>query len=109
MRKNKSGTYAVLANVKDTIEHEYQITFKRTKDVVKYTMSYSDASFWSDGTRGSVIITCTDDGNKFNLKYAEDIKLKSLEYHHAEHLFVLLKFMKKIDDIKCKYKFKKIK
>jgi hypothetical protein len=65
----KTKNYALIAEGK----HEYDITVQENENCTSYEMRYSQASHWSQGTRGEFILAATDTGNEicFNEKISK--------------------------------------
>lgn len=78
-------------------EHDYDYKVKTDKfGNVKHTLYHSNGRMWTDEVRGKKILSITDNGN--GLKINKKIK-KSLLYHEAFELSILLKIISFNDSI----------
>lgn len=85
-----------------------------TDDVVKYhidhfvddktghavcRLSYSNSEHWNSFIKGETILTVTNDGNRFQVKWEEKPKKNYLDYSQMRELQLVLSFIQKWDPV----------
>lgn len=64
-----------------------------------YRLSYSNSEDWSEVVRGETILTITDDGNGFKVKWEEKPEKNRLDYSQMRELQLMLTYIQKVDAI----------
>lgn len=62
-------------------------------------LSYSNSNDWSEHVRGVTILTVTNDGNGFKIKWEEKPKKNYLDYSQMRELQLVLSFIQRIDPV----------
>lgn len=64
-----------------------------------YRLSYSKSEDWSEIVRGETILTITDDGNGFKVKWEEKPEKNRLDYSQMRELQLMLSYIQKADPV----------
>jgi hypothetical protein len=64
-----------------------------------YRLSYSKSEHWSDHVRDTTILTVTNDGNGFKIKWEEKPGKNYLDYSQMRELQMVLTFIQKTDSV----------
>lgn len=64
-----------------------------------YRLSYSKSNTWSECVRDETILTVTNDGNGFKIKWEEKPKKNYLDYSQMRELQMVLTFIQKTDPV----------
>ena len=64
-----------------------------------WRLSYSNSEHWTDFVRGETILTVTNDGNGFKIKWEEKPKKNYLDYSQMRELQLVLSFIQKWDPV----------
>lgn len=59
----------------------------------KYTLSYSDNSSWTPKAKGKKILTVTNMGDFFKIRWMKRPMFKKMGYSEAAHLQIILNFI----------------
>jgi hypothetical protein len=73
------------------------VDFKTAHDV--YRLSYSKSDCWSEHVREETILTVTNDGNGFKVKWEEKPEKNRLDYSQMRELQMVLSFIQKTDAV----------
>lgn len=64
-----------------------------------YRLSYSNSKDWSEHVRGETILTVTNDGNGFKIKWEEKPEKNRLDYSQMRELQLVLTHIQKSDPV----------
>lgn len=64
-----------------------------------WRLSYSNSNDWSEVIRGQTILTVTNDGNGFKLKWEEKPEKNRLDYSQMRELQLVLTHIQKYDPV----------
>lgn len=64
-----------------------------------YRLSYSKSEDWNECVREETILTITDDGNGFKVKWQEKPEKNRLDYSQMRELQLMLNYIQKVDPI----------
>lgn len=64
-----------------------------------YRLSYSNSNDWSEDVRGETILTVTNDGNGFKVKWEEKPEKNRLDYSQMRELQLMLTHIQKSDPV----------
>ncbi len=64
-----------------------------------WRLSYSNSDHWHDPVKGQTILTVTNDGNGFKIKWEEKPEKNYLDYSQMRELQLVLSFIQKTDPV----------
>lgn len=64
-----------------------------------WRLSYSKSNDWSEHVRGATILTVTNNGNGFKIKWEEKPEKNSLDYSQMRELQLVLTFIQQTDPV----------
>ena len=83
----------------DSIEYYIDHTEDENTGHDVWQLTRSKSHDWSEPSRGETILTITDDGNGFKIKWAEKPEKNRLDYSQTRELQILLTYIQRLDPI----------